>query len=370
MNPQCYAADYVPSWRSKLQNGSIFFPYAWCLAFKVLSVDPHTASWSGDCANQDVKVMVEYVVRDGTQIDEFAEHDRFDNRKAKSIRQGDILTFCLAQRTNPYLNRTTDSLTGKTQVWAFDAWSSKDGKSLNFDIEDHFEPFKNQEFSNKDLKKFANALKKTITNPDRAKRPVEKYLRERWPENRIREFCHKENRLIFWKATPEPDVLCWENRRQDFYLRGILYPKTASLGEVCWFAWTVNKIPTRYGVVVKRGTDIWQLDISNFDLASVFTDDDALTKRIYDTLHYAREKSFNAHLRAPIGKEEANRSGVFSSTKLSVLPDWQAFTVERDASTGNVIGVNCETANGRLKVHLDTNKDIQVVTVNGKRDLD
>lgn len=365
MEPDCNAANSLQSWRTKLQNGSIFFPYSWCLAFKVLSVGPHTTHEAKlDRADLDVKVKVEYVLREGMETSKFDAHDRADNLKETAVRAGDTVTFCLSKEHNLDLQQYIDSLKGKTQVWAFTTWMN-DHKRLHFDIEKRFEPFHNQEFSTNDLKELAADLRKVITDAQEAKRPIERYLRERWPENRIREFCHKDNRLIKWKAYPDPD----EFRYDDFGFRGILYAKSA-LGEVMWLAYTVNKTPTSYGLIVKRGKSVWQLERSNFEFGSSLNDDDALKQRIHDTLSYAFSKSFDAHPRPPRTKEETGMQAIFSSTPLSSPPDWRTFTIERANNTRKVVAVSCETSFGRLRALLDKNKEIQTVTVNGKQDND
>jgi hypothetical protein len=241
---------------------------------------------------------------------------------------------------------------GKTQVWAFTTWISNH-KQLHFDSKKRFEPFHNQAFSTKDLEELAADLGITNIEPKQAKFPVERYLRERWPENRIREFCHKDNRLIRWRAVPDPSQFKYDG----FGLRGFLYSKPA-LGEVMWLARTVNTIPTSYGLVVKRGNNVWQLERCDFELGSSLSDDDALKIRIQDTLCHAFEISFDAHPRPPIT----------SSTPLSSPPAWKAFSIERANNTSNVVAVSCETSSGRLRALLDNNKEIRTVTLNGKQD--
>jgi hypothetical protein len=267
------------------------------------------------------------------------------------------------------LKQYINSLKGKTQVWAFSTWPrSNNGDRLYFEIEQHFEPFHNQGFSTRDLKELAADLTKVITDPQEAKRSIEKYLKERWTENRIRNFCHKDNFLVGWGPVPDPDWI-GSNGCEDSTVEGILYPKS-TLGKVAWIAYTTNKTPTSYGLVVKRGNCVWQLERSNFELCSSFADDDALKVRLQDTLKYATQKAFDAHLRPALTKEEASREGVFSTSPLHFPPDWRTFTIEREDHTRKVVAVSYATSSGRLRALLNGNKEIQTVTVNGKQDND
>jgi hypothetical protein len=365
MEPDCNAASTQPSWRTKLQNGSIFFPYSWCLAFKVLSVSPHIVREDKiDHADLDVKVKVEYVLREGTQTSELATNYRGKRFHEAPIRVGDTVTFCLSTETNWDLKRYIDSLKGNTQVWAFSTWSRlNNGKRLHFEIEQRFEPFQNREFSKQDLNELAADLAKVITDPQEAKRPIEEYLRQRWSENRIREFCHKDNRLIIGMAIPDPDEFMLDCRPGDLSLRGTLYPQSG-LGEVMWKADTTNNTPTSYGLVVKHGKSVWQLERPYFELGSSFNEDDALKIRIHDTLSYARATRYNPFYR------HRRPQAIFSTDPLPRFPDWRTFTIEKVLNTGEVVAVGCETSAGRLRALLDMNKEIQTVTVNGKQDND
>jgi hypothetical protein len=88
MESDCNAGNIRPSWRTKLQNGSIFFPYSWCLAFKVLGVGPHTTrECKIDCADLDVKAKVEYVLRDGGEKKKFVAYDGADDFKEQRYEQ-------------------------------------------------------------------------------------------------------------------------------------------------------------------------------------------------------------------------------------------------------------------------------------------
>src|ERR1700733_3890731 len=261
----CSAADSQPRWRATLLDGSIFFPYSWCLAFKVLRAGPHTIPRGSirtktDDADLDVKVKVEYVLRQGT------EYERLDTRKVPVVRAGKSITFCLSKKSDLDLKQYIDSVKTRKQVWAFSTWWPGDSDRLFFNVESHFEPFRNQEFSKTDLKELAADLAKIITDPEDAKHPIEKYLAERWPENRIREFCHRDNRLIMRGASPDPGQFVYDCPGES-YLQGLLYPNSG-LGKVMWMAKTVKKIPIRYGLVVKHGKSVWQLEESQFELGS------------------------------------------------------------------------------------------------------
>jgi hypothetical protein len=363
----CSAADSQPRWRATLPDGSIFFPYSWCLAFKVLRAGPHTIPRGSirtktDKADLDVKVKVEYVLRQGT------EYERLDTRKVPVVRAGKSITFCLSKQSDLDLKQYIDSVKTRKQVWAFSTWWPGDSDRLFFNVESHFEPFRNQEFSKTDLKELAADLAKTITDPEDAKHPIEKYLAERWPENRIREFCHRDNRLIMRGASPDPGQFVYDCPGES-YLQGLLYPNSG-LGKVMWMAKTVKKIPIRYGLVVKHGKSVWQLEESQFELGSSFSDDDALRKRIHDTLSDAWVKSFFDHRRPPRAENNEGGQRIYSSTPLCHLsPDWKAFTIEK-GNIGQAVAVSCGTSSGRLTALLDGNKEIQTVTLNGKDDED
>ncbi|MCA0314367.1 MAG: hypothetical protein LCH63_11085 [Candidatus Melainabacteria bacterium] len=366
----CNAANARPSWRTKLPDGSIFFPYSWCLAFKIQKVEPHLV-YEGrtDIAELDVHVKVEYVLREGTQTSERICNESGQEVNEAPIKAGDTITLCLSKEPNFDLRKYLSSLENKTQVWAFStATRNNNGKRLHFSIRERFEPFHDQEFSTNDLKELASDLAPVIKDPQKAKLPIERYLRDRWTEKRIREFCHKDNRLVLWLPIPEPESFeC--NISDNSSLQGILYPKS-QLGEVLWIAYTTNNTPTRYAIVVKNGRDLWQLDRTNFDLGGSFSDDDALKMRIHDTLNFAQRISFFAHQRPPLTREEYLSGGIFSSTTLPTVPDWKTFMVEREKNTGRVVAVSCKTSSGRLSALLDNNKQIQSVTMNGKQDYE
>lgn len=366
---ECNASNTRPTWRTKLPDGSIFFPYSWCLAFKILNVKPHLVhQYKTDDAELDIQVKVEYVLREGTQTSHPFWSERGQEVKETPIQKGDIITLCLSKEPNLDLRKFVSSLKNKTQVWAFSTpHRNNNGKRLRFRISDRFEPFHNQTFSSNDLKELAAGLAPVINDPQKAKLPIEKYLRDRWTEKRIREFCQKDNRLVIWKAIPDPvEFGCYTPEIS--CLRGVLYPKS-QLGEVMWIADTTNNTPTSYAVSVKDGKNLWQLDRSCFELGVAFNDDDALKKRIHDTLTFAQGISFDAHPpKQDLTKEEHSIQAYSSSTPLPFMPDWKAFTVERERGTGKVVAVSCETSSGRLRAILDSKKTIRSVTMGGKQD--
>jgi len=124
-------------------------------------------------------------------------------------------------------------------------------------------------------------------------------------------------------------------------------------------------------LVAKFKADVWQLESKTFDLNATFTDDDALKKRIYDTLDVGYEQSHKAHVRPPKPGKEEGMAAIFSSTPLSMPSNWSEFVIETNPKTRKAVALHCKTANGKLfRVVLDANKDISSVTVNGKPDAE
>jgi len=128
----------------------------------------------------------------------------------------------------------------------------------------------------------------------------------------------------------------------------------------------VNKVPTSFGIIAKRGKSVWQLERSDFALGSSFNDDDALKMRIHETLSMASHESFLAHRRR--FTKETGFQGVHNYSPLRLPSDWRAYFIEREKNSGKVVAVSSETSSGQLRALLDDNKEIQAVTVNGKVD--
>lgn len=361
------AAKIKPTVQAKQSKERLFFPYNWCLAFKIVSISPHTSyDFHGDNAEFDVKVKVEHVLRDSTNTTEAASYKEGRAVYETAVRNGDEVTFCLSKHSNIDLKRYIESLQGKTQVWAFSTWSKfNNDKRLHFDFDERYEPFHGRSFSAKKLADLTAALTSKPSSALEPNLPIERYLKARWTISRIREFCHKENRLIRYVPHPDPSGI----RDDGSWYQGILY-STPTVGQVFWSADTVNGIPISYGLVAKFKSDVWQLESERFDLKASFTDADVLKKRIYDTLELGFEQSHKAHVRPPRTEKERSMAVIYSSTPLSMPSSWREFIIETDPKTRNAVALNCKTSAGKLRVILDSKKDISSVLVDGKPDTE